>query len=241
MTRWVTAEWSCNWKAAVDAFAEAYHTATTHPQLLWYLDDLDIQIDLYDKHSRYLIAFGVLSPRIDSAPEIPPPLKALLSNAGLDPASYEGPVNGIRRAVQVQMRENQDELGKDYSDLHDDQLTDDYNYLLFPNVTFNTHADDLMLFRHRPHPTDPNKMLFDVWMFDYIAEGEEWPDLPRHDHRPEGSTRSLGLVIDQDAANLATVQQGMHSAGYPGLWLSDQEVRLRHFHKTITDFIGDDS
>ena len=241
MTRWVTAEWSCNWKAAVDAFAEAYHTATTHPQLLWYLDDLDIQIDLYDKHSRYLIAFGVLSPRIDSAPEIPPPLKALLTNAGLDPASYEGPINGIRRAVQVQMRENQDELGKDYSDLHDDQLTDDYNYLLFPNVTFNTHADDLMLFRHRPHPTDPNKMLFDVWMFDYIAEGEEWPDLPRHDHRPEGSTRSLGLVIDQDAANLATVQQGMHSSGYPGLWLSDQELRLRHFHKTITDFIGDDS
>lgn len=241
MTRWVTAEWSCNWKAAVDAFAEAYHTATTHPQLLWYLDDLDIQIDLYDKHSRYLIAFGVLSPRIDSAPEIPPPLKALLSNAGLDPASYEGPVNGIRRAVQVQMREKQEELGKDYSDLHDDQLTDDYNYLLFPNVTFNTHADDLMLFRHRPHPTDPNKMLFDVWMFDYIAEGEEWPDLPRHDHRPEGSTRSLGLVIDQDAANLATVQQGMHSSGYPGLWLSDQEQRLRHFHKTITDFIGDDS
>ena len=139
------------------------------------------------------------------------------------------------------MRENQDELGKDYSDLHDDQLTDDYNYLLFPNVTFNTHADDLMLFRHRPHPTDPNKMLFDVWMFDYIAEGEEWPELPRHDHRPEGSTRSLGLVIDQDAANLATVQQGMHSSGYPGLWLSDQELRLRHFHKTITDFIGDDS
>ena len=209
--------------------------------MLWYLDDLDIQFDLYDKHSRYLIAFGVLSPRIDSAPEIPPPLKALMKNAGMDPASYDGPVDGIRRAVQRHMRERQGELGKDYSDLHDDQLTDDYNYLIFPNVTFNTHADDLMLFRHRPHPTDPNKMLFDVWMFDYIAEGEEWPALPRHDHRPEGSTRSLGLVIEQDAANLSTVQQGMHSSGYPGLWLSDQEVRLRHFHKTITDFVGEES
>ena len=109
MTRWVTAEWNCNWKAAVDAFAEAYHTATTHPQLKWYLDDFDIQIDLYDKHSRYLIAFGLLSPRVESVGEIPPPLKFLLSDAGIDPASYEGPVNGIEKlykSINVRHRKN---------------------------------------------------------------------------------------------------------------------------------------
>jgi phenylpropionate dioxygenase-like ring-hydroxylating dioxygenase large terminal subunit len=239
MTRWVTAEWNCNWKTGVDAFAESYHTAQTHPQLLWYSDDLDVQIDLYDKHSRYLIAFGVLSPRLESAPEIPGPLKVLLKNAGIDPASYDGPVNGIRDAVQQHKRATQSEQGKDFSELNDDQLTDDYNYLVFPNVSFNTHADDLMLFRHRPHPTDPNKMLFDVWMFDLIPEGEEWPELPELDYRVEGSTRSLGTVIDQDAANLASVQEGLSSAGYQGLWLSDQELRLRHFHKTVSDLVGD--
>ena len=79
MTRWVTAEWDCNWKASVDAFAESYHTAQTHPQLLWYLEDLDLQIDLYDKHSRYLVPFGLLSPRVESVGEIPPPLKAMLA------------------------------------------------------------------------------------------------------------------------------------------------------------------
>ena len=47
------------------------------------------------------------------------------------------------------------------------------------------------------------------------------------------------MVIDQDAANLASVQAGMNSSGYPGLWLGDQERRLRHFHKTISDFVGD--
>ena len=45
------------------------------------------------------------------------------------------------------------------------------------------------------------------------------------------------MVIDQDASNLATVQQGMNSAGFNGLWLSDQELRLRHFHKTITEYV----
>ena len=157
----------------------------------------------------------------------------------MDPASYEGPINGIREAVQHHKRATQVEQGKDFTDLHDEQLTDDYNYLVFPNVTTNMHSDDLMLFRHRPHPIDPNKMLFDIWMFDLIPEGEEWPKLPKHDFRPEGSTRSLGLVIDQDAANLESVQAGMQSDGYPGLWLSDQELRLRHFHKTISDFIGE--
>jgi phenylpropionate dioxygenase-like ring-hydroxylating dioxygenase large terminal subunit len=238
MTRWVTAEWACNWKTGVDAFSESYHSAQTHPQLLWYSDELDVQIDLYDRHSRYLIAFGLLSPRVETTPEIPPPLKVMLKSAGMDPASYEGPIGNIRQAVQEQKRANGHELGKDYSELNDDQLTDDYNYLVFPNITFNTHADDLMLFRHRPHPTDPQRMLFDIWMFELIAEGEEWPPLPSHDYRPVGSTKSLGMVIDQDAANLATVQQGMNSAGYPGLWLNDQEARLRHFHKTITDFMG---
>jgi phenylpropionate dioxygenase-like ring-hydroxylating dioxygenase large terminal subunit len=172
MTRWVTAEWNCNWKASVDAFSESYHTARTHPQLLWYLDDYNVQIDLYDKHSRYLIPFGLLSPRVDSAPEIPPPLKVMLKNAGIDPASYDGPVGGIRKAVQQHMRESQAALGKDYSELNDDQLTDDYNYLIFPNVTCNTHADNLMLFRNRPHPEDPNRMLFDIWMFELLPEGE---------------------------------------------------------------------
>ena len=89
------------------------------------------------------------------------------------------------------------------------------------------------------HPDDPNKMFFDIWMFELIPEGEEWPPLPKHDFRPAGSSRSLGMVIDQDASNLATVQEGMNSAGFPGLWLSDQELRLRHFHKTISDYVGE--
>lgn len=82
-------------------------------------------------------------------------------------------------------------------------------------------------------------MLFDIWMFELIPAGEDWPALPKHDYREEGNHRSLGMVIDQDASNLASVQAGMNSAGYPGLWLSEQELRLRHFHATIGELVGD--
>lgn len=237
LTEWKTVEWDCNWKASADAFNESYHVQGTHPQLLYYLDDLDIQIDCYERHSRYLIAFGVLSPRVISPSEIPPPIKVIMRDAGMDPASYEGSVYDARTEVQRFKRENGANQGKDYSALNDDQLTDDYNYLIFPNVTLNIHADDLMMFRHRPHPVDPNKMLFDYFMFELKGADFDRAAYKRPVHRQyrHGET-SLGLVINQDAYNLPHVQRGMMSAGYPGLWLGDQELRLRHFHKTLEDY-----
>ncbi|MDJ0760876.1 MAG: aromatic ring-hydroxylating dioxygenase subunit alpha [Woeseiaceae bacterium] len=239
VTKDVTIEWSCNWKASVDAFNETYHVAATHPQLLWYLNEMDIQIDCYERHSRYLVPFGMTSPQIKRIPEIPPPLKFMMHEAGLDPASYEGPVDGIRKTVQKHLRETAGEKGFDFSELNDDQLTDDFNYLVFPNLTFNTHADHLMLFRHRPHPSDPNKMFFDTWTIQYIVDDEELPTRrPRHRHVKEGE-KSLGMVIDQDGGNLPKVQAGMNSAAYEGLWLGDLEVRIRHFHQTLDSYLED--
>ncbi len=44
-------------------------------------------------------------------------------------------------------------------------------------------------------------------------------------------------MLDQDAANLPNVQAGMHSRGFRGLWLGRQELRIRHFHKVIDDYL----
>lgn len=236
LTRDVTVEWNCNWKASVDAFNESYHVQGIHPQLLWYLHDLDLQIDTYGRHNRYLIPFGTLSPRVRKPNTIPDPIKVIMKQAGMDPADYDEPLENIRRDVQKFKRQHGPAQGKDYSLLNDDQLTDDYHYLLFPNVTLNTHADDLMLFRQRPHPTDPDRMFYDVWTFELVPQGQEWPDRPRHQHVRHGE-KSIGLVLDQDAQNLPGVQAGMHSAGFPGLWLGNQELRIRHFHYVLDQYL----
>jgi phenylpropionate dioxygenase-like ring-hydroxylating dioxygenase large terminal subunit len=239
MTRDITVEWDCNWKASVDAFNESYHVQGIHPQLLWYLDDVDIQIDCYTRHSRYLIPFAAVSPRVAVPSTIPPAIQAIMLKAGMDPAAYEGRVTDIRRDVQQHMRATGAARGFDWSGLNDDQLTDDYHYTIFPNVTLNTHADDLMLFRQRPHATDPDRMLYDIWMFEMQPEGEEPPPRPRHQHFRHGD-RSIGQVLDQDAMNLPTVQKGMHSSAFKGLWLGEQELRIRHFHKVLDDYITAD-
>lgn len=234
--RHVTVEWDCNWKTSVDAFNESYHVQGIHPQLLWHLDDLNIQIDCYKRHNRYLIEFATLSPRVNQPPEIPMGIKHLMKEGGMDPADYYGRVKDVRRDLQQWKRDHAPEQGKDYSRLHDAQLTDDFHYLIFPNITMNVHADDYWIFRQRPHATDPNKCYFDIWTFKLVPEGEEWPELPEFRQFKHGE-KSIGLVLDQDAANLPGVQKGMQSKGYRGLWLGDQELRIRHFHKVLDDYL----
>ena len=162
----MTVEWNCNWKASVDAFNETYHVWGTHPQLMDWLDDQNVQIDLYDIHNRYLVPFGIPSPRphIDQE-EIGPNLAVYMEQHGVDPKNFDGNAQQARRAIQLAQRERADEMGWDFSNLNDDQLSDDYHYCVFPNVTLNTHATNYMMFTQRPHAKDPNKCLYDLQMF----------------------------------------------------------------------------
>ena len=231
-----TIEWDTNWKSAVDAFNEVYHVQGIHPQLLQMLDDVNVQIDLYERHNRYLVPFGLVSPRYPDQDEITEPLRFMLRGAGIDPDNWDGAMADVRPAMQKGTRETATKMGIDVSALNDDQMTDDYHYMIFPNLTFNIHATGFMLFRQRPHPTDPNKMLYDVSNYTRIPPGAQPPARVEHEHHKHGDI-SLGLVLDQDAYNLPRVQKGMNSRAYKGLWINYKERRIRHMHQTIDEYL----
>ncbi len=232
----LTVEWDTNWKASVDAFNEVYHVQGIHPQLLESLDDIHVQIDLYERHNRYLVPFGLVSPRYPNQKEITQPLREFMVAAGINPDTFEGGMGDVRPAMQAATKKSAAAQGLDVSELNDDQLSDDYHYYIFPSLTFNTNALNFLFFRQRPHPTDPNKMFFDMQTYVRIPPGVDHPPRPIHAQYKHGEI-SIGLVMDQDSYNLPRVQKGMNSRAYPGLLINYRERRIRHMHKVLDNYL----
>jgi len=46
-----------------------------------------------------------------------------------------------------------------------------------------------------------------------------------------------GELLDEDLYNLPRIQAGMRSRAFQGLQLGTQEVRIRHFHKTLMNYL----
>lgn len=243
-----TFEWDCNWKASVDAFNESYHVQGVHPQLLDWINDYS-PIDILGIHSRMITQFGTVSPRCPEQDRLGPGMRALMSALGIHPDDYDGPPKDVRLEVQRRKRAVQDDVHFPYKNLTDEQLSDDYHYCIFPNVTFNTLAESVMVFRHRPHPTDPTRMFWDLSFVQHLPPGTPPPEFThrtvKHGVEPigdvlESEAKSMGTieVLEQDAYNMPHVQAGLMSQAYDGYLIGDQELRVRHFHKVVDDFLA---
>lgn len=55
----------CNWKLAMEAFAESYHVIATHPTILGWLGDANSKYDVFGNYSRAISAQEVMSPHAD--------------------------------------------------------------------------------------------------------------------------------------------------------------------------------
>ena len=241
----VTIEIACNWKTSVDAFNEPYHMAATHPDTLAFSDDVNVPIDCYELHSRMIMPLGVASPRHPDHGKVNDAIRRdFLARYGIDATAFSGNADEVQPAIAKAVREvHAGALGADFSELADQQLVDDFHYTVFPNLTFNIFGMNAWVFRHRPHPTDPDRMYFDFFNL-LRAPGSS---NPRPDHRHYVATDDLvveltgggGDLLAQDTYNLPRVQSGMHSRGFRGLFLGDQEVRIRHFHQTLQAYIED--
>lgn len=251
--RRVQAVWESNWKVAVDGFNEAYHVHAIHPQILPVFNDYNAQIDLYPNGmSRMVTKFATQSPRMD-ADGLNPGLRATMIEVGLDPDSFVGTKDDVRKAIQKAKRQRAERLGLDFSGFLDNQLTDDWNYDIFPNIQLGIHPEGVSMLYFRPHPHDPRKFIFDVIVMmppqedaqilppaymglpeGWDISGREKAEIQHIDWREGG----LGEVFDQDSSLFAEIQRGIESVAFKGSILSEQEQRIGHFHAELDRYIG---
>ncbi len=250
-----------NWKTVRDNFLEQYHVDFIHPQHAGFVDCCNSINTLWPMgHSATVVEGFVTNSRYRVPEEVPEPLRPFLESLGLDPAAFSGRVPEIRAAVQLRKREVGELLGHDYSPLSDAQLSDVWQYDIFPNTFMTINPEELWIFGPRPHPTDHEKCFLDKFTLQIPAETgcDEAKGLSLHPalcvsrdaERPEHESftrddvlagkHSLTITIDQDIEYLPDMQAGMRSRGFDRAVLNADEVRVQHFHDWVDAWCADD-
>lgn len=250
--------WDANWKTALEAFIEFYHADDVHPELLSLTATRDCQYDVYRNGiSRMIIEVGNSNSRAEDTSIVTEGMKSLVAIYGGDPDKFAH-LKGweYKQALIEAKRAWGKKHGYAFFDrLSDPQISDDWNYFVFPNITINIFADSLLIQAFRPHPTDPSKSYYNAITLCLPVADEKTPvfDLNEFNFGPKGwkgderparlvptdlTAASIGYVLAQDALRVPEVQKGIESAAFKGSRLSESEIRIRHYLSEIDAYLG---
>ncbi|MEC7368024.1 MAG: aromatic ring-hydroxylating dioxygenase subunit alpha [Pseudomonadota bacterium] len=249
----------CNWKVVLDNFNESYHVPTVHQgatpdtnrkKIRGNIDTYfkETQFDLSDEgHNRMVMKGGFGVGQMDQDGNVKEPLASQLRYWDLDPADFKGKPEATREALQQAKRALGPARGySHYDKVPDEQLTDAFHYTLFPNFAVSVWADGFHFLRARPHRSDPEQCVFDNWWYSSPASVEsaqptgtlgtgtvadvekKWLQFPED---------SIGPGIEDDVSVFVTQQRGFRSRGFKGVYLSNQENRIRRLHELVDDYI----
>ena len=219
----------CNWKIAMEAFMEAYHTIATHPQLLLSGGDLsDTRSDVFGNWSR-------------------------LGHAGLSTCSphrgiivpKEQTLAAYHQVADFNREYLRDHIGDEVEQYSDSELVEQTFNNLFPNFSpWGGWAR--IVYRFRPHGDNPDECLMQAMLLAPWAEGKPKP--------PPAPTRYLGAddlwveaeelgtlakIFDQDCGNVPYVQAGLKTKEPGYVWYSQyQEGVIRNFHRNYERVLG---
>ncbi len=241
----------CNWKLALEAFIEAYHVPSAHPQVLGYYGDTNTQYDVWPgvRHvSRMISVQGVPSPSKPAttpAQTIEEMRRDVPFFAGKPIEVGDGETARCKLAERARAKISRSS-GQDMSALSDSESLDLIEYLLFPNMVPWGGQALPITYRFRPNGDDPETCIMEImFLFSKAPDGthpapaqmrmlgpdENWADAPE--------LGSAAMVADQDTDNLRRIQKGLRASRKPGVTLARyQESRIRHFHATLDAYLA---
>ncbi len=100
---------------------------------------------------------------------------------------------------------------------------------LFPNILVLLQAGSAVIYRALPHPTDPNQCTFEIRSTKTYPAAEQSERATVEEVTDPGQ---VGLIPQQDLANLPRIQEGLRSRGMRRTWLAaNQEKLIINMHR----------
>ena len=236
----------CNWKAAAEAFLEAYHVRETHSTGKLG-DEVTAGYDVFGDNVSRFIHTTVMNSPLRNPPRTEAELLARQSRRrGTD--SAELPEGARARDVYADMIRTtmSERYGHDYSQLSESMTLDSIEYFLFPNAFFFPGLQLPMVYRFRPDPDSVDHSYFDLLMMRPRPADGKAPDPPSVIELDVDDSYSiaeglggLGRVYDEDTSNMAAQTRGFRASYKRGQTLGNyQEVRARHLQQRVRDYVG---
>lgn len=242
---WRSTVMQCNWKAALEAFEETYHTLKTHPQIMKGMDDVGVVYENLGVHSRMIVTNAVPSARyrgnVDEQDVLRDSIGGLLDFGLADEAERQA----LEQMANTPLEEGQttrdvframsfDRLSPFMPKLPVDQFLKVYHYTIFPNFAFNLMPGTMLGLQARPNGDDPDSCIFDVICLQHPA-GQDMPTAARETITDPDF--DWGVVMAQDVSNMERVQKGMHNRSMRTTRLASyQEKRIANRFDVIDEY-----
>ena len=255
--KWVVFE--CNWKVAMEAFAETYHVSSTHPEFMEFG-----QFRGWGRNQGLHSNIGYDAPKgqeEDSgklrlgAGEDPRLTTAEMQNFTWENANTNTTMTLVSVANRlkdelpagtpaaevsqywIKTARAEDEARGVVWPVVDSQHTAKAGtaWQIFPNFQIGHAVNNMLCYQARPYKLDdPDKCIFEAAVYELYPEGgapeTEWEYTAPADWPP---------VLQQDFNNMAAVQQGMKNVGFRGAQPNPyMERTLTSLHYNLSRYMG---
>jgi len=257
---WHCVEFKANWKIAQEAFFEAFHVMQTHPQVAMFIRDDDYDVMLGTRYATtahgHAWADSSDSQLLGGSGENQPP-----SRSGKSPAEhYYAMVRALWEGAQAESTPRlvalAEEVLAEYPHEHffeeyyrrvyaeaaernvptpppDPKMTG--HWTVFPNFTGVCILGEALVYRSRPHPTDPNRCYYDFWSLSIPPEGAP----VKRALEGQGPPWDDLWFVHQDASNIERQQIGLRTMGHKANRLApDLERMIINWHARLDQVLA---